>query len=59
MTVIINDFEVVVPAPNPEPPAPQTQGLSQASNLYQPPRPEDIERILRRFAQRRLRLWAD
>ena len=59
MPVIINDFEVVaLPPPDRQEEraraiAPREQGPPP------PPRPEDLERIRRRFAQRRLRLWAD
>jgi hypothetical protein len=60
MSIIVNEFEIV--APQPQIREQQTTGrpanLSQQQN---PPemRPEDVERILRHFARRRLRLWAD
>ena len=60
MTVIINDFEIMV-----EPPAStdgnKTGGLRQESESTPSPelRPQDIERITRHFARRRERLLAD
>ena len=57
MAVIINDFEIVV-----DPPAPPTgTGAGNTAQVPSPPplRPEDIERIVRHFEQRRTRLVAD
>jgi hypothetical protein len=58
MPVIINDFEVVTAAPTQ-----QDQHLKEPqaapSGPPPPPRPEDLERIQRRFVQRRVRLWAN
>ncbi len=58
MPVIINDFEVVTLPP---PKQGQRPGNAQPEQVAPPPppRPEDVERTLRRFVQRRLRLWAD
>ncbi len=58
MPVIINDFEVVaLPPPKQGEAAKEPQAKE---NLPPPPpRPEDLESIMRRFLQRRLRLWAD
>jgi DNA topoisomerase VI subunit B len=63
MAVIINDFEIMV-----EPPG-QQQGVQAASAApARPPetmpkpvalQPQDIERIVRHFEERRLRLAAD
>lgn len=58
MPVIINDFEVVaLPTPKQD----QTSRESQAEHNTPPPppSPEDLERLLQRFVQRRLRLLAD
>ncbi len=59
MAIIINEFEIVAPPATQREQAPREQAAAQPSQPPQPPRPEDIERILRRFTQRRLRLWAD
>lgn len=57
MPVIINDFEIVD-----EPPA-QARGTGTAAPVSPsaPPalRPEDIERIVRHFIERRARIAAD
>ena len=59
MAIIINDFEIVSPPPNgQEQPAGTTRPPERQENVP-PLRPEDLELMLRRFAQRRLRLWAD
>jgi hypothetical protein len=58
MPVVINDFEVVV-----EPPSrgPREHETEQAERDAQRPRlrPEDIDRIVRHFQQRRARVRAD
>ncbi len=59
MAIIINEFEVVAPPPGQREQTPREQPRSAGNQPPQPPRPEDIERIIRRFEQRRLRLWAD
>ncbi len=59
MPVIINDFEVVALPPPAQPEVPRRQPQAEEAAPPPPPRPEDLERIVRRFAQRRLRLWAD
>jgi hypothetical protein len=58
MTVIINDFEIMV-----EPPA-STSGNQPDGSQQEPMpqmmlRPQDIERIIRHFEERRDRLIAD
>jgi hypothetical protein len=57
MSVIINDFEVVV-----EPTKPREVGerpqIAKTTTLTAP-RPRDIEQILHRLMQRRTRLHAD
>lgn len=58
MPVIINDFEVVASPPPKQDQAPKKTQMKETVPAP-PPRPEDLERILRRFVQRRLRLWAD
>jgi hypothetical protein len=59
MPIIINDFEVVVePKPVQRSQAGEAQQKGEAGSLWEP-RPEDIEQIIRRFAQRRARLHAD
>jgi hypothetical protein len=59
MAIIINEFEIVSPPPGQSEQAPRERPAAEGPQAPQPPRPEDIERIMRRFAQRRLRLWAD
>ncbi len=58
MPVIINEFEVVAP-----PPQRQQIGQEQPAETHTqpvtPPRPFEVELILSRLVQRRLRLWAD
>jgi hypothetical protein len=59
MAIIINEFEVVSPPPNGEGQAASTERPSERQEVAQPMRPEDLDLIVRRFIQRRLRLWAD
>jgi hypothetical protein len=59
MAIIINEFEIVAPPTTPREQPPRETRATQPDQSPQPPRPEDIERIVRRFARRRLRLWAD
>jgi hypothetical protein len=59
MAVIINEFEVVAPPPGQSAQPPSEQPAVQQNQPPQPPKPEDVERIMNRFAQRQLRLWAD
>lgn len=62
MSVIINDFEVVVEQPPPvnNPPAGgQSQDQQQAGMQLTPPRPHDIELVNRHFKKRHERLIAD
>lgn len=58
MTVIINDFEIMV-----EPPSVSTQPAEEKQTQPQPAamtmRPEDIERIVCHFEARRARVAAD
>lgn len=60
MPIIINDFEVIV---EPKPTSRDSHsGGTQQEEGSAPPlqlRPQDIERIMRRFMQRRERLHAD
>lgn len=66
MPIIINEFEITAPRGE----QPQTGAGAQAGGrqpeprpetqpAHEPLRPEDIERIMRRFYLRRSRLWAD
>ncbi len=60
MPIIINDFEIVVePKPTSRDSQPGRTRQDGTPTLSLPLRPEDIERIMRRFAQRRERLHAD
>ncbi len=57
MPVIINDFEIID-----EPPGDNRNANAEAQRAQpvQPPlRPEDIERIVQHFVERRQRLMAD
>jgi hypothetical protein len=58
MSIIINDFEVVAP-PSPDQRPANAQSPDEREQNAAPVQPEDIERIVSRFVQRRLRLWAD
>jgi hypothetical protein len=58
MGIIINDFEILLDPP------PQTDGSQQQQAVEQQPAqptlsPQDIERIMRHFDERRSRLRAD
>ena len=66
MPIIINEFEITAPRDE----QPQSESGLQAGRRQpeprpeaqlspEPLRPEDIERIMRRFYMRRSRLWAD
>ncbi len=57
MPIIINEFEII-PAP-PTQPAEAAPVARQERNEEAPLRPEDIERVVERQRQRRLRVWAD
>lgn len=59
MAIIINDFEVVSPPPNGQEQPAGTERPTHRQEAAQPLRPEDLDLMLRRFTQRRLRLWAD
>jgi hypothetical protein len=59
MPIIINDFEVVTPSTSGQEQTPGTPRPAERQESVQPPRPEDLDQIVRRFVQRRLRLWAD
>ena len=63
MKMIINEFEIAAPAADEKAnreAAPRPAPVAQADTATTPPlRPEDVEQVLRRLAQRRLRLWAD
>ncbi len=56
MPVVINEFEIITD----QPPAPQGQEQGAEALEGPPPaiRPEDIERILRRYRQRMARVRA-
>ncbi len=59
MPIIINDFEVVVePKPTQGSQTAETQQKDETGSLWEP-RPEDIEQVIRRLAQRQSRLQAD
>jgi hypothetical protein len=60
MPIIINEFEIITPQGEQGGSGAQP-GPRPAETQAQPPmlRPEDVERILRRFYLRRTRLWAD
>ncbi|MBX2998669.1 MAG: hypothetical protein KF893_09195 [Caldilineaceae bacterium] len=58
MSIIINDFEVVAPPSADQRPA-NAQSPEEREQDVAPLQPEDIERIIARFVQRRRRLWAD
>ena len=61
MAVIINDFEVVVEQPpevNNQPAGGQPQN-QQAGTQLAPPRPHDLELVIRHFKKRHERLIAD
>jgi hypothetical protein len=58
MSIIINDFEVVAPPSADQRPA-SAQSPEESEEPSNALQPEDIERIVNRFFQRRLRLWAD
>lgn len=58
MSIIINDFEVVAPPSADQRPA-NAQSPEEREQNAPPVQPEDIERIVQRFVQRRLRLRAD
>jgi hypothetical protein len=55
MPVIINDFEVIMDQPK------QADNAASSPQSAPPPslRPDDIQRILRHYEQRKLRLLAD
>lgn len=66
MPIIINEFEITAPQGE----QPQSEADPQAGRRQPVPRPgpqpspeslrpEDVERIMRRFYMRRTRLWAD
>jgi hypothetical protein len=59
MSIIINDFEIVLDPPQttsqPQQSASETPSSQPTSRLA----PEDIERIVRHFEQRRCRVRAD
>ena len=59
MAVIINDFEIVPPSPDSQDSSPSDRAPEQQSGAAQMLKPEDIEHIMRRAVQRKLRLWAD
>jgi hypothetical protein len=60
MPIIINDFEVVVESKSAQGSSQTADATSsQAETSSVTLRPEDIEQIMRRFAQRRARLHAD
>lgn len=54
MSVIINDFEVVVEPP-PERPGPAEAPTAPAP---EPLKPEDVRRVMRRRSERLSRVWA-
>lgn len=56
MSVIINDFEVVVEPPpeRPGPAAAETPAAPAPETL----RPDDVRRVMRRRSQRLARVWA-
>ena len=58
MPIIINDFEVVAPPESREQPGMKKPAPAHAQQAN-PPRPDDVELIVHRMIQRRLRLWAD
>ena len=58
MPIIINDFEVVAPPESHEQPGMKKPAPAHAQQA-DPPRPDDVELIVHRMIQRRLRLWAD
>jgi hypothetical protein len=57
MPVIINEFEII--ATPPPAPAGQEQTPQTAAEAQPPLRPEDIERIQRRYQRRMERIRAD
>lgn len=67
MPIIINHFEIVTSGEQPQPEKPrrpQPEAAAPEAQRTEAPapqglRPEDVELILRRFAQRRMRLRAD
>lgn len=59
MAVIINDFEIMVEPPAAGGDQQQRQGLQEPALMPQQLRPEDIERVIRHFEDRRLRVAAD
>jgi hypothetical protein len=56
MSVVINEFEVVMEPPS-RPPA--QAPLTQQQPEVPPPRPEDVIRIQQRQQARMKRVWAD
>lgn len=65
MKTVINEFEIVAPpadenANQVAAARPAAAKAADAVAATTPPlRPEDVEQVLRRLIQRRLRLWAD
>lgn len=57
MPVVINEFEVVVEPPRHT--GSQARESQAASGQRQPLRPDEIDRIVRYFQQRRARVHAD
>jgi hypothetical protein len=59
MSIIINEFEIVAPPAPREQPGGTQPGPAAQTQPAQTPRPEDVELVMQRLAQRRMRLWAD
>lgn len=67
MPIIINHFEIITSGEQPQPETPrrpQVEAAAPEPQRAETPapqglRPEDVELILRRFSQRRMRLRAD
>jgi hypothetical protein len=66
MPIIINEFEIVTPQgeqsgdnAGSRPERQQTEASAGEQPRSEPLRPEDVERVMRRFYLRRVRLWAD
>jgi hypothetical protein len=58
MAIVINEIEIV-PEPASPPREPTEQDGQGPSDEPAVPEPEEIIRVLRLFAQRKRRLWAD